>query len=220
MYNIINMVLLSHLGIQAISAVAAVLIVQLVFTAFDNAINEVARSLVGQSTSKEKENFPASLEKIKNRIDHQKRELLLVQTISFNALMSTIMLGMLVGGLSIVFPVQVLRFFGTEVSVASYGATYFQIVGGCIALNFLVRVMRSTLQGLDETGICAKSGNFTHVVVGSLGVYLLSFGLVGVAWATVMAGTVEVIFLMPALYNRVFSKKVASFRAIWDVRST
>lgn len=221
LYNMINMLLVSHLGIEAISIVSAVLIAQLVFRAFDNAINDVARSLVGQSTSKQKKNFPHSLEKLKNRVGQSDQQLLLGQTIGFNTLLPTITLGLVVGGLSIVFPVQVLRLFGTEAPVAASGAAYFQIVCGCIFLDFLVKMMKSTLQGLAETSTSAMSGlsgNVTHAIVGGLGVYLLDFGLVGVAWATVFGRMVEVISLVRPLRNLGFTKKVGSLRPSLDVQ--
>ncbi|WP_240873942.1 MATE family efflux transporter [Shimazuella soli] len=220
-YSMVNMLLLSHLGIAAISAVSAVLIVQLFCYVFDGAINEVARSLIGQSTSEKKKELPESLEKQKKLVDSCDQETLLVQTVSINVVVLTVILGILVGGLAVAFPVQILQFSGTEKAVAVYGAAYFQIVGGCFGLTFLVSAMKSIFQGTKQMGISATSGvmgNITHVVAGSLGVYLLGFGLEGVAWATILGRMVEIVFLLYKLRKGVFARKLEFAGSIWEVQ--
>jgi Na+-driven multidrug efflux pump len=215
MSDLSNMAFLARLGTTIINAVAATTILLFFFVSVDkNGLKVVMGKLIGQSTSKKLANLPPCLQRVKAP--------LLVQHIADNSLFSSLLLGLLVGGLAIVFPEEILELSGAEHAVAVHGAPYFQIIMGCIIVSSLASSLTSTLNGLKEqkrVTIAAGCMLLTHIVLGSLAVYVFDLGLKGVAWANVVAIVVQVVMLARLLAHRGFSSRVIrpNWRLQWYI---
>lgn len=216
--DFVNMAFLAHLGTVAISSVAATAIITFFYVSIDkNGLKAVTGRLVGQSTSDKLANLPPSLQHMKETAkENQGKQL--VQHITDQTLFSSLLLGLLVGGLAIAFPRQILELGGAEHEVAVHGAPYFQIIMGCVVFQSIANSLVSTLNGLKETKrvcVAAVCMFCVQISLGFLVVHVLDFGVRGVAWANVTAMMVQVVVLSCILTKKGFSIRVAKFPPDW-----
>jgi Na+-driven multidrug efflux pump len=144
--------------------------------------------------------------------------MVLLQHITYNSLLSSLILGLLVGGLVIAFPTEILELSGAEHTVAVHGAPYFQVLIGCVIFSSIASGLTSILNGLKETKsvtIAAVCMVTTHIVLGCLAVKVFDLGLRGVAGANVVAIVVQVAILAYMVYRRVFPKRLVSLHPDW-----
>jgi Na+-driven multidrug efflux pump len=233
--DFINMALIAPSGTMAISGVAATAIIYFFFVSIDkNGIKMVTGKYIGQSTSEKLANLPACLEKVKEDagkghgvvLDKAKEEarnnpgMVLIQHITYNSLYSSLILGLLVGGLAIAFPTEILELGGAEHAVAVQGAPYFQVIIGCVVFSSIASSLTSTLNSLKKTEsvtIAASCLLLTHLTLGIVAVKVCDLGLRGVACANVVAIAVQVVALVIMLRRHpVFSNRVVKLRLDWS----
>lgn len=203
--DFVNLAFLAHLGTAAITGVAAASIITFFYVSIDkNGMKAVTGQLIGQCTNSKLANLPPYLQRVKDRTK-ENHGMVLVQHITYNTLFSSLCLGLLVGGLAIAFPTQILELGGAELTVAVYGAPYFQIVMGSIVISSIANSLASTLNGFKEqkkVAIAAICMFFTQVSLGFLAVHVLDLGLKSVAFANVIANVVQVVILTKMLYRQ------------------
>jgi Na+-driven multidrug efflux pump len=217
----INMLLVAHLGIQAILIVTCTFMVTLIYLAIDQQLRGVTTPLISQCTSEKKQNLPKSLVTLKEHCKETDKQTVLVQTITVQALLFSMAFGFLVGGLALVFPNEILQLTGASNSVAFEGKTYCQIMIGSICLLSLSGTMEGTLEGIGQAKRSAQAGimkNGTHLLFSFVGIYFLDIGVVGVALASIIGEVVGLIFMAHFLRKIVFQEKLFSFLPNWGVQ--
>nr|WP_282917621.1 MATE family efflux transporter [Streptococcus canis] len=115
-----------------------------------------------------------------------------------DALRVTLLLSVGLGLLSVVGHHQVLEWLGAEASVTLVGGQYLAIVGGMIvSLGFLTSlgaIVRA--QGRPKIPMqVSLLTNVLNAVLSALSIYVWGFGLLGVAWATVLSRFIGVLLL-------------------------
>jgi Na+-driven multidrug efflux pump len=217
----INMLLVAHLGIQTILIVTCTFMVTLIFLAIDQQLRAVTTPLISQCTSEKKENLPKSLVVLKAQCKQTDKQTVLVQTITVQALLFSMVFGFLVSGLALVFPSEILQLTGASDSVALEGALYCQLMIGSIWLLSLSGTMEGTLQGIGHANWSSQAGiirNGLHLLLSSGGIYFLDTGVVGVAWASILGEIVGLIYMTYFLRKTAFQKNLTSLRPNWAVQ--
>ncbi len=114
------------------------------------------------------------------------------------ALKVTLLLGLGLGLISILFGPTILRLLGTEAAVAEAGALFLAIVGGTIVLlGFMTSLgaLVRTTGNLRLPMYISLLSNLLNAVFSSLFIFGFHWGIVGVALGTVLARLVGVIVL-------------------------
>ncbi|WP_240875537.1 MATE family efflux transporter [Shimazuella soli] len=213
------MLLVAHLGIQAVLIVASTFMVTLVYTAIDQSYGGTTSPWVSQCTSEKKKNLPKSLQVLKDPCkDMAENQTLLVQTIILQTLWFSMVFGLLVGWIAIVFPSELLQLFGSSETVAQAGSAYCQVMIGLICLSSFSNVLENTLQGLEQAKRSAQANvvkNGTHLLLGLGGIYFLHSGVVGIAWAAILGQAAGLMYAARFLRKLGFQTKLI-LRPNWN----
>ena len=110
----------------------------------------------------------------------------------------TFLLGLVFGLLSLLFSSQLLRLLGTSLPVASMGGRYLAIVGGGSILLGLMTSLGAYLRARGHYHLPMRVSllaNILNAVLSALSVFVLNWGLEGVAWSTVLSRLMAVLLL-------------------------
>lgn len=118
------------------------------------------------------------------------------------ALKLTILLSLILGLLSIVFGQSLLSLLGTELAVAQAGGLYLAIVGGGILFLGLMTSLGAILRATGRTQLpmyISLLSNFLNAVLSALAVFVLDWGIAGVAIGTVLSRLIACLILWRSL---------------------
>lgn len=118
------------------------------------------------------------------------------------ALKLTILLSLILGLLSIVFGQSLLGLLGTELAVAQDGGLYLAIVGGGILFLGLMTSLGAILRATGRTQLpmyISLLSNFLNAVLSALAVFVLDWGIAGVAIGTVLSRLIACLILWRSL---------------------
>lgn len=118
------------------------------------------------------------------------------------ALKLTILLCLILGLLSIVFGQSLLGLLGTEPAVAQAGGLYLAIVGGGILFLGLMTSLGAILRATGRTQLpmyISLLSNFLNAVLSALAVFVLDWGIAGVAIGTVLSRLIACLILWRSL---------------------
>jgi Na+-driven multidrug efflux pump len=218
MCEFISMLIVAHLGVMAVASVAATTIVNFLYGSVDRqGLKAVTAQWVGQSMSEKKANLSPCLARVKQEATGNQSRVL-VQYIADNSLVASLLLGLSLGTMAIAFPQVILELGGADSTVVDYGMPYFQIVMGCVVFNSIVNSFTSTLNGLKENKSVTKAAIamlLVHLSLALPAVYFFDFGLVGVAWANVIATVVQVVLLVRLFYRKGYEVRFSKLRFDW-----
>ncbi len=174
MIQVLNMVLVGHLGPVAVAAVG--LTNQPVFFAISafQALNVGATALVARAVG-------AGHPEEANEVTRQ--------TLLINVVLSAVM-----AALGYIFAAQILAFMGAEDEVISAGLSYFQVIAMTLSFNTLSMSLNSALRGAGDTKTPMRVSLIANVLAVILGYPLIygafglpALGVLGAAVASAMA---------------------------------
>lgn len=176
--GIIDNYLAAQIGLTAVSGVAIanniLTIYQALFIALGAAVSSlIARSIGEQNHSKEI-NYMA------------------------NAILVTGALSVVLGLVSIVGYKSILAFLGAASLVARLGGQYLAIVGGMILSLGLLTSLGAIIRAKGQPSIPMKVSlltNLLNAVFSALSLYVWGFGVIGIAWSTVVSRLIGVVIL-------------------------
>ncbi|HEK9098333.1 TPA: MATE family efflux transporter [Streptococcus equi subsp. zooepidemicus] len=176
--GIIDNYLAAQIGLTAVSGIAIanniLTIYQALFIALGAAVSSlIARSIGEQNHSKEI-NYMA------------------------NAILVTGALSVLLGLVSIVGHKSILAFLGAASLVARLGGQYLAIVGGMILSLGLLTSLGAIIRAKGQPSIPMKVSlltNLLNAVFSALSLYVWGFGVIGIAWSTVVSRLIGVVIL-------------------------
>ncbi|MFP9227173.1 MATE family efflux transporter [Streptococcus equi subsp. zooepidemicus] len=176
--GIIDNYLAAQIGLTAVSGIAIanniLTIYQALFIALGAAVSSlIARSIGEQNHSKEI-NYMA------------------------NAILVTGALSVVLGLVSIVGHKSILAFLGAVSLVARLGGQYLAIVGGMILSLGLLTSLGAIIRAKGQPSIPMKVSlltNLLNAVFSALSLYVWGFGVIGIAWSTVVSRLIGVVIL-------------------------
>ncbi|HEL1014287.1 MATE family efflux transporter [Streptococcus equi] len=176
--GIIDNYLAAQIGLTAVSGIAIanniLTIYQALFIALGAAVSSlIARSIGEQNHSKEI-NYMA------------------------NAILVTGALSVVLGLVSIVGYKSILAFLGAASLVARLGGQYLAIVGGMILSLGLLTSLGAIIRAKGQPSIPMKVSlltNLLNAVFSALSLYVWGFGVIGIAWSTVVSRLIGVVIL-------------------------
>lgn len=176
--GMIDNYLAAQIGLTAVSGIAIanniLTIYQALFIALGAAVSSlIARSVGEQNHSKE--------------IDYMA-----------NAILVTGALSVVLGLVSIVGYKSILAFLGAASLVARLGGQYLAIVGGMILSLGLLTGLGAIIRAKGQPSIPMKVSlltNLLNAVFSALSLYVWGFGVIGIAWSTVVSRLIGVVIL-------------------------
>lgn len=176
--GIIDNYLAAQIGLTAVSGIAIanniLTIYQALFIVLGAAVSSlIARSIGEQNHSKEI-NYMA------------------------NAILVTGALSVVLGLVSIVGYKSILAFLGAASLVARLGGQYLAIVGGMILSLGLLTSLGAIIRAKGQPSIPMKVSlltNLLNAVFSALSLYVWGFGVIGIAWSTVVSRLIGVVIL-------------------------
>lgn len=176
--GMIDNYLAAQIGLTAVSGIAIanniLTIYQALFIALGAAVSSlIARSVGEQNHSKE--------------IDYMA-----------NAILVTGALSVVLGLVSIVGYKSILAFLGAASLVARLGGQYLAIVGGMILSLGLLTSLGAIIRAKGQPSIPMKVSlltNLLNAVFSALSLYVWGFGVIGIAWSTVVSRLIGVVIL-------------------------
>ena len=180
--GMVDSYLVAHLGLIAISGVSVagniITIYQAIFIALGAAISSVISKSLGQ--------------KDQSRLAYHVTE----------ALKITLLLSLILGGLSIFAGQEMIGLLGTEQAVAESGGLYLSLVGGTIVLLGLMTSLGALIRATHNPRLplyVSFLSNALNIVFSSVAIFFLNMGIVGVAWGTILSRLVGVVILWSQL---------------------
>ena len=180
--GMVDSYLVAHLGLIAISGVSVagniITIYQAIFIALGAAISSVISKSLGQ--------------KDQSRLAYHVTE----------ALKITLLLSLVLGGLSIFAGQEMIGLLGTEASVAESGGLYLALVGGTIVLLGLMTSLGALIRATHNPRLplyVSLLSNALNIVFSSIAIFILDMGIAGVAWGTILSRLIGVVILWSKL---------------------
>ena len=180
--GMVDSYLVAHLGLIAISGVSVagniITIYQAIFIALGAAISSVMSTSLGQ--------------KNQSRLAYHVTE----------ALKITLLLSLILGGLSIFAGQEMIGLLGTEQAVAESGGLYLSLVGGTIVLLGLMTSLGALIRATHNPRLplyVSFLSNALNIVFSSVAIFILDMGIAGVAWGTILSRLVGVVILWSQL---------------------
>ena len=180
--GMVDSYLVAHLGLIAISGVFVagniITIYQAIFIALGAAISSVISKSLGQ--------------KDQSRLAYHVTE----------ALKITLLLSLVLGGLSIFAGREMIGLLGTEASVAESGGLYLALVGGTIVLLGLMTSLGALIRATHNPRLplyVSFLSNALNIVFSSVAIFILDMGIAGVAWGTILSRLIGVVILWSQL---------------------
>ena len=180
--GMVDSYLVAHLGLIAISGVSVasniITIYQAIFIALGAAISSVISKSLGQ--------------KNQSRLAYHVTE----------ALKITLLLSLVLGGLSIFAGQEMIGLLGTEEAVAESGGLYLALVGGTILLLGLMTSLGALIRATHNPRLplyVSLLSNALNIVFSSMAIFILDMGIAGVAWGTILSRLVGVVILWSQL---------------------
>ena len=180
--GMVDSYLVAHLGLIAISGVSVagniITIYQAIFIALGAAISSVISKSLGQ--------------KDQSRLAYHVTE----------ALKITLLLSLVLGGLSIFAGQEMIGLLGTEEAVAESGGLYLALVGGTILLLGLMTSLGALIRATRNPRLplyVSLLSNALNIVFSSIAIFVLDMGIAGVAWGTILSRLVGVVILWSQL---------------------
>ena len=180
--GMVDSYLVANLGLIAISGVSVagniITIYQAIFIALGAAISSVISKSLGQ--------------KDQSRLAYHVTE----------ALKITLLLSLVLGGLSIFAGQEMIGLLGTEQAVAESGGLYLALVGGTIVLLGLMTSLGALIRATHNPRLplyVSFLSNALNIVFSSVAIFFLNMGIVGVAWGTILSRLVGVVILWSQL---------------------
>ncbi|HEL0776139.1 TPA: MATE family efflux transporter [Streptococcus equi subsp. zooepidemicus] len=191
--GMIDNYLAAQIGLTAVSGIAIanniLTIYQALFIALGAAVSSlIARSVGEQNHSKE--------------IDYMA-----------NAILVTGALSVVLGLVSIVGYKSILAFLGAASLVARLGGQYLAIVGGMILSLGLLTSLGAIIRAKGQPSIPMKVSlltNLLNAVFSALSLYVWGFGVIGIAWSTVVSRLIGVVILCHFLPIKEIIKRFAN----------
>ena len=180
--GMVDSYLVAHLGLIAISGVSVagniITIYQAIFIALGAAISSVISKSLGQ--------------KDQSKLAYHVTE----------ALKITLLLSLVLGGLSIFAGQEMIGLLGTEVAVAESGGLYLALVGGTIVLLGLMTSLGALIRATHNPRLplyVSFLSNALNILFSSVAIFILDMGIAGVAWGTILSRLVGVVILLSQL---------------------
>ncbi|EMO8675313.1 MATE family efflux transporter [Streptococcus pyogenes] len=170
--------LVAQIGLVAVSGVSIanniISIYQSLFIALGAAVSSLIARSIGENNQNKQLNYMAGV------------------------LQVTLLLSVGLGLLSVVGHHQVLEWLGAEASVTLVGGQYLSIVGGMIVSLGLLTSLGAIVRAQGYPKIPMQVSlliNVLNAIFSALSIYVWGFGLLGVAWATVLSRLVGMFLL-------------------------
>ena len=180
--GMVDSYLVANLGLIAISGVSVagniITIYQAIFIALGAAISSVISKSVGQ--------------KDQSRLAYHVTE----------AIKITLLLSLILGGLSILAGQEMIGLLGTEQAVAESGGLYLSLVGGTIVLLGLMTSLGALIRATHNLRLplyVSFLSNALNIVFSSVAIFILDMGIAGVAWGTILSRLIGVVILWSQL---------------------
>ncbi|MER0122875.1 MATE family efflux transporter [Streptococcus sp. ZJ93] len=180
--GMVDSYLVASLGLVAISGVSVagniIAIYQAIFIALGAAISSVLARSIGAGDEK-------------SQAYH-----------ATEALKATLLLSLVLGLVSLIFRQDMLRLLGTETAVAEAGGIFLAIVGGTIVFLGLMTSLGALVRTTGNPRLPMYVSLFTNILnalFSSFFIFILGWGIVGVALGTVLARLVGVAVLWKSL---------------------
>ena len=180
--GMVDSYLVANLGLIAISGVSVagniITIYQAIFIALGAAISSVISKSLGQ--------------KDQSRLAYHVTE----------ALKITLLLSLILGGLSIFAGQEMIGLLGTEQAVAESGGLYLSLVGGSIVLLGLMTSLGALIRATHNPRLplyVSFLSNALNIVFSSVAIFILDMGIAGVAWGTILSRLIGVVILWSQL---------------------
>jgi putative MATE family efflux protein len=128
--------------------------------------------------------------------------------------------GLILGLPCIWFAPDFFRLYGADEQIVGIGADYLRIVGGSSIVPFLMGTLGSVFRGIQDSKTPLKAGiwmNICHLLLTALFIFVFHFGVMGVAYATLIARFVGMIYLIPVLHRKIFKGTKCSWQLDWFV---
>nr|WP_040841885.1 MATE family efflux transporter [Streptococcus macacae] len=180
--GIVDNYLVAQLGILAISGVSVANNIITVYQAIFIALGAAVTSVVSKSFG----------EKDASALKNHARQ----------AISVTIILSLVLGLFSLICGNKILTLLGTETKVSAIGGLYLAIVGGGIVSLGLMTTLGSLLRAIGKVRFpmyVSLLSNFLNAVLSALAVFVLGWGVLGVASATVISRLLGTVILMKRL---------------------
>lgn len=180
--GLVDAYLVAFLGLAAISGVAVATNILSVFQALFIALGAATSAVVARS--------------------HVRREKKRVAEQAMQAICLTLLVGLGLGGISLVFGERILLLLGTEKEVAQTGGLYLAIVGGASFLMGLMTALGGVFRAIGNNRLplyTSLLSNLLNGVFSAIAVFGFRKGIVGVAIGTLLARLLTCVFLFVAL---------------------
>ncbi|WP_159564885.1 MATE family efflux transporter [Streptococcus halichoeri] len=180
--GLVDSYLIAKISLVAVSGVAMANNLLAIYQAIFIAIGAAATSLVA---------------KAKGESDYSKQQAYIA-----NALLLSLLLSFILGLLSFFFGYPLLHLLGAEPLVAQTGASYLAIVGGLVVSLGLLTVLGGIVRALGFPRLPMEVSLITNILnagLSLLALFVLGWGLTGVAFATVIARFLGVLLLVRRL---------------------
>lgn len=190
--GIVDNYLVAQIGLVAISGVSIANNIITVYQALFIALGAAVSSLVARSLA---ENNPSK------HISYM-----------IQAVQVTLVLSCFLGVLSVAGKQQILKVLGSEALVTAAGGQYLSIVGGGIVTLGLLTSLGAIVRAQGQTNIPMRVSLLTNVInvfLSFLAIYVFDFGVVGVAWSTVLSRTLGIFVLCSFLPIKTILKQLS-----------
>lgn len=177
--GMVDSYLVAQVGLLAVSGVSLATNIITIYQALFIALGSTISSLVARSLA---ENDPHK---------HQKY-------IS-DAILITTMLSLVFGMISLFLGRNILEALGADVVLAQTGSLYLAIVGGMIVSLGLLTSLGAIVRAQGNAKLPMQVSLLTNIInaiLSTMAIYVFGFGLIGVAWATVISRIIGVIILL------------------------
>lgn len=180
--GVVDSYLVAQLGLIAVSGVSVANNIITLYQALFIALGAAISSLIAKSRGQRNE----------------------AQTLTYeaDALSLTIIVSLLLGLISLFLGVPILEFLGADKVVSVVGGDYLAIVGGGILSLGLFTTLSAFIRALGKARLPLYISlliNICNALLSALAVFVLNWGILGVAWATIFSRTLGVFLLASQL---------------------
>jgi Na+-driven multidrug efflux pump len=215
--GLINTAMVAHLGTKAVLVTAAVQLITFIYMSVDGGCRNVIGPLIAQCTSKELKNLPPSLDKQKNKLMERQK----VQSVVVQSVYLSLQLAMPLMMLVFLIPETLLTVFGAKTAISSEAIRYCQLMLGTILLNSIASMCDNTLRNIGETKVLAHGSTLRlsfHIIPGAIGVYILNWGLTGVAGSAIAGQLAGLSYLGYHVKKKVFHELLTPLNFDWKLQ--
>ncbi|GAJ62031.1 multi antimicrobial extrusion (MATE) family transporter [Streptococcus parauberis] len=140
-----------------------------------------------------------------------KKDQLQSQKLMADAITLTLVVSLALGILTVLAKSWLLTLFGAEAQVVAVGGSYLSVVGGLVSSLAMMTSLGAILRATGQTRIPMWVSLFANLLNGLMSassVFLFHWGVVGVAWSTVLARLIGILLLLYFLPVRIIISNI------------